>query len=65
LRSCGHCFFDAYNIELDSLNHLCRCACVQDFADYESYEQERFESDYFTKHRLVVQSHMPIFMQNR
>jgi hypothetical protein len=65
LRSCEHCFFDKYNLGLDSLNHLCRCACVQDFADFESFEQDRFESDYFTKNRIIVPSRMPVVMRNR
>lgn len=65
LRSCEHCFFDKYNIGLDSLTHLCRCACVQDFADAEDYEKDRFEADFFTKHRLVTPSRMPVVMRNR
>jgi hypothetical protein len=65
LRSCEHCFFDQFNLGLDSLSHLCRCACVQDFADFESYEQQRHDSSYFSKHRIVVPSRMPVVMRNR
>ncbi len=38
---------------------------MQDFADFEDYEQERFDSAYFTKHRLVTPSRMPMVMRNR
>ena len=65
LRSCEHCSFVKYNLGLDSLTHLCMCACVQDFLDIEDFEQDRFESDHFTKHRMVVQSSMPVMMRNR
>jgi hypothetical protein len=41
------------------------CACVQDFADFESFEQQRFDSEHYTKHRMVVQSTMPVVMRNR
>ncbi len=60
-----HCDFDKFNLGLDSLTHLCRCACVQDFSDYEDFEQQRFESEYFTKHRMVISSSMPMVMRNR
>jgi hypothetical protein len=65
LRNCEHCFFDKYNLGLDSLTHLCRCACVQDFSDYESFEQQRFEVDYFTKYRMMIPSTSPMAMRNR
>jgi hypothetical protein len=38
---------------------------VQDFADFESFEQQRYDSEYFTKNRIVVQSRMPVVMRNR
>ena len=65
LRSCEHCFFDKFNLGLDSLTHLCRCACVQDFTDFESYDQQQFEREYFTKHRMTVMAKMPVRMRNR
>ena len=65
LRSCEHCFYDRFNLGLDSLSHLCRCACVQDFADFEVYEQERYEAAYFTKSRIMTPSKMPVVMRNR
>jgi hypothetical protein len=65
VRSCEHCFYERFNLELDSLSHLCRCACVQDFADFESFEQQRYETEYYTKNRIVVQSRMPVVMRNR
>lgn len=65
LRSCEHCFYDRFNLGLDSLSHLCRCACVQDFADFESFEQDRYDSDFFTKNRIIVPSRMPVIMRNR
>jgi len=65
LRSCEHCFLEKYNLELQSLSHLCRCACVQDFADAESFEQDRFETSFYTKHRMLTPSRMPVVMRNR
>ena len=41
------------------------CACVQDFADYESFEQQRYESTFYTKHKMAIHSKMPIRMRNR
>jgi hypothetical protein len=65
LRSCEHCFFERYNLGLDSLWHLCRCACVQDFADFESFENLRFESGYYTKHVMAVRSSGTTLAHNR
>lgn len=39
---------------LDSLEHLCRCACVQDQYDIEQFEQQRFEAEHFCKNRMAV-----------
>ena len=41
------------------------CACVQDFYDFEGYDQQRFDTEHFTKHKMFVQSNMPVFMRNR
>ena len=65
LRSCEHCFFDRFNLGLDSLSHLCRCACVQDFADFESFEQHRFNTVFYTKYTMAVQSSGPSLAHNR
>ncbi len=54
LRDCQHCFFAQYNLGLDSLQHLCRCACVQDAYDLEQFQQQRFEHDHFSKNRMVI-----------
>lgn len=65
LRSCAHCSLAQFNLGLDSLSHLCRCACVQDFYDFERFEQQRFNGDHFTKHRMAIPSTMPLVMRNR
>lgn len=65
LRSCEHCGLDKFNLGLDSLSHLCRCACVQDFADFESFEQSRHDAAYYSKNRIVTPSRMPVVMRNR
>ena len=54
-----------FNLGLDSLSHLCRCACVKDFSDFESFEQQRFEAEFYTKHRMAVPSSLPVVMRNR
>lgn len=36
------------------MEHLCRCACVQDQYDIEQFEQQRFEAEHFCKNRMVV-----------
>lgn len=46
------------------MEHLCRCACVQDFADWEAYEQQRFEAETFTKHTMTVHSSLPFLPRN-
>ena len=50
--------------ELETLTHLCKCACVQDFYDYEQFEQERFDTRHFSKHRMVVRSSTPMLAHN-
>lgn len=65
LRSCAHCSLAQFNLGLDSLSHLCRCACVQDFYDFERFEQQRFNGDHFTKHRMAIPSTMPLAMRSR
>ncbi len=65
LRSCDHCDLAKFNLGLDSLSHLCRCACVQDFYDFESFEQEHHDREFFTKHRMAFRTSLPFVMRNR
>jgi len=65
LRDCQHCFFAQYNLGLDSLQHLCRCACVQDAYDLEQFEQHRFEHDHFSKNRMVIRPEGEYLWHNR
>ncbi len=64
LRSCERCFFAQYNLGLDSLEHLCRCACVQDMYDIEQFHQERFVSDHFCKSRMAIRPDSPFLAHN-
>ena len=59
LRLCEHCQFKEFNLGLESLAHLCKCACVQDFFDFQQFEQQRFDTTHFSKHRMVVRSSTP------
>ena len=64
LRTCTNCFFAQYNLGLDSLQHLCRCACVQDHYDIEQFEQQRFESEHFCKSRMAIRPDGPHLAHN-
>ena len=38
---------------------------MQDFADYERFEQHRYDAEFYTKHRMMTPSKMPVVMRNR
>jgi hypothetical protein len=38
---------------------------VQDFYDFESFEQHSHDKEYFTKHRMAFRTNLPVVMRNR
>jgi hypothetical protein len=38
---------------------------VQDFYDFESFEQHSHDKEYFTKHRMAFRTNLPVAMRNR